>query len=156
MPLMPSLMVPGNAEEMAHYYADVFPDGSITNEMKMPGPDGGENYVLANVQLNGTDIMLLNGTMDHDTTFTEAFSFTINCKDQKEVDYFWDRFVGDGGAEVACGWCKDKFGFFWQVIPEEMPACLNDPDPERAGKAFAAMQEMIKIDIDAIKAAMNS
>jgi predicted 3-demethylubiquinone-9 3-methyltransferase (glyoxalase superfamily) len=80
----------------------------------------------------------------------------INCKDQDEVDHFWNRFVGDGGKEIDCGWCNDKFGVFWQVVPVEMMHYLGDPDPERSGKAFAAMMTMKKIDINAIKAAVEA
>lgn len=156
MALTPSLLVPGNAEEMANYYVEVFPDGELKDIFRIPMPDGSRQTVMANIRVHGTDILLINGTPDHNTEFTEAFSLTINAQNQQDVDYFWDKFVGDGGQEVACGWCRDKFGVFWQVIPTEMPQLLQDPDPVRAAAAFTAMSNMVKIDINAVKAAMDS
>lgn len=156
MALTPSLLVPGNAEEMATYYAGVFRESDEPIFVRMPMPDGSAQIITATVRLNGTEILMVNGGPDNNTEFTEAFSLTINAKDQAEVDHFWNRFVGDGGKEVACGWCRDKFGVFWQVIPVELPQALADPDPERAARAFFAMQEMIKIDIEAIKSAMDA
>lgn len=140
---------------MANYYADVFPDGEVLDIVKMPMPDGNEAVITSMVRANGTDILMVNGGPSNNTEFTEAFSLTINCEDQKEVDHFWSRFVGDGGSEVACGWCRDQFGVFWQVIPVELPQLLSNPDPEKAAKAFAAMQEMIKIDIETLKQAVE-
>lgn len=154
MALTPSLLVAGNAEEMATYYSDVFPNGEIVDIFRVPGPDGNDVVVTANIVINESPLLIINGTDQN--TFTDAFSFVINCRDQAEVDYFWNRFVGDGGAEIACGWCKDKFGFHWQVTPEEMPQLLQDPDPERAGKAMQAMMQMKKLDLAAMKAAMDS
>lgn len=156
MPLTPSLLVPGTAEEMANYYADVFPDARFHEILRMTMPDGHESVITARLELNGTELLLVNGGPGNDTTFTEAFSLTINCADQVEVDHFWGRLVGDGGQEVACGWCRDKFGVFWQVIPTGLPALLSDPDPDRAKRAFEAMQTMIKIDIDAIRQAAGA
>lgn len=153
VPLTPSLFVDGTAEDMATYYADVFPDGVVEGVMRAPGPDGTEVVITANIRINDTPLLIINGGQH---AFTDAFSFVINCETQAEVDHFWDRFVGDGGAEIACGWCKDKFGFCWQVMPAEVPQLLQDPDPERSGKAFAALRSMMKIDAAAIKAAMDS
>jgi predicted 3-demethylubiquinone-9 3-methyltransferase (glyoxalase superfamily) len=154
MPLTPSLLVAGLAEEMATYYTDVFPDGEIKGIFRAPGPDGTEVVITANIVVNESPLLLING--GEGQTFTDAFSFVINCRDQEEVDYFWNRFVDDGGAEIACGWCTDKFGFHWQVTPDEMPHLLQDPDPERAGKAMQAMMGMKKIDLADMRAAMGA
>lgn len=153
MALTPSFLVDGIAEEMAQYYTDVFPDGVIDDLFKVPGPDGSETVVTANIHIHGTPLLIINGPAH---VPNESFSFVINCQSQDEVDHFWNRFVGDGGEESMCGWCKDKFGMSWQVTPVEMPVLFSDPDPERAGKAFAAMMTMRKIDLAAIKAAMDS
>lgn len=153
MTLTPSFLVSGSAEEMANYYVDVFPDGEIENMFRVPGKDGTEQVVTATVRLRGTIFVIINGP-DH--TPNESCSFMINCKDQAEVDHFWNRFVGDGGEEGNCSWCKDKFGHSWQVVPEEMPKLFNDPDPVRGAKAFQAMTTMNKIDLAAIKAAMDA
>lgn len=153
MSLTPSMLVSGRAEEMANYYTDVFPDGSVEGIFRAPGPDGTEVVITANIVIDGTPLLIINGP-DH--TPNESNSFVINCRDQAEVDHFWNRFVGDGGEEGACGWCKDKFGFSWQVVPVEMPQLLQDPDPVRAGKAMQAMMTMNRIDLAAMKSAMDS
>lgn len=155
MPLTPSLMAPGNAEEMATYYVDVFPDGKLHEILRMTMPDGTQAVITARFSIHGSDVLIVNGGPGNDTSFTEALSLTINCADQAEVDHYWNRFVGDGGQEVACGWCRDRFGVFWQVIPVQLPELLGDPDPERAARAFGAMQEMIRIDIDALRRAVE-
>lgn len=154
MALTPSLLVAGNAEEMANYYTDVFPDGKVEGLFRAPGPDGTEVVITANIVINDTPVLIINGPADN--KFNDSFSFVINCQDQDEVDHFWNRFVSDGGQEIACGWCKDKFGFSWQVTPVEMPELLQDPDPERAGKAMQAMMGMKKIDLAAMRAAMDA
>lgn len=154
MPMTHCFLVDNIAEEMANYYVDVFPDGEITDLFRSPGADGTETVVLANIRINDTPIMILNGPSGK--VPNESSSFVINCKDQAEVDHFWNRFVGDGGMEGNCSWCQDKFGFWWQVVPEEMPSLFNDPDPARGAKAFQAMMTMNKIDLAAIKAAMDS
>lgn len=153
MTLVPSLLVPGTAEVMATYYADVFPDGEILDVFRAPMPDGTEQVITASIRINGTQILFVNGGQGE--TFNDSVSLTINCEGQDEVDHFWNRFVGDGGKERDCGWCEDKFGFRWQVIPVEMPRLLQDPDPERAGRAMQAMMTMQKIDINAMKAAVE-
>lgn len=154
MSLTTSFLVPGNAQEMVDYYMDVFAGSELVDSLRIPGPDGQEMLVTAVLRMRGSDVLFING--GEDKGFTESISLVINCESQEEVDHFWTRFVGDGGNEIACGWCNDKFGVFWQVIPVEMRSLLGDPDPERAGKAMAAMQEMYKIDIPAMKAAMDS
>lgn len=151
MALMPSMLVAGKAEDMANYYADVFPDGVVENMFRSTGPDGNESVITASIRINDTPVLIINGP-DHKPN--EANSFVISCKDQAEVDHFWNRFVGDGGEEGNCGWCKDKFGFSWQVVPVEMPELFGDP--ERGAKAFQAMMTMNKIDLNAIKAAMDA
>ncbi len=86
---------------------------------------------------------------------TEAFSLVIDCKDQAEVDYFWDALTRDGGQESQCGWLKDKFGVSWQVTPRRLVELTTDPDKARAGRAAQAMMTMKKIDIAAIEAAAD-
>lgn len=154
MPLTPSFLVNGTAEEMATYYADVFPDGEVLDVFRtaMPGSDE-EVVVTASARVNGTDLLFVNGGSGDE--FNDAISLTINCEDQAEVDHFWNRFVGDGGQPRDCAWCQDKFGVRWQVTPVEMPKLLGDPDPERAARAMQAMMTMQKIDLNAMKAAMD-
>ena len=89
--------------------------------------------------------MLLNGGPDF--KFTEAVSFTIDCADQEEVDYFWNRFVDNGGEESMCGWCKDRFGLSWQVVPRQLREVLEGADREGASRAMQAMMQMRKLNV---------
>jgi predicted 3-demethylubiquinone-9 3-methyltransferase (glyoxalase superfamily) len=89
-------------------------------------------------------------------TFTEAVSFLISCADQAETDRLWAALTADGGEEVACGWCKDRWGVFWQVTPARMLELLKDPDPSRARRAMEAMTKMIKIDIAEVERAADN
>ncbi|HVU85043.1 MAG TPA: VOC family protein, partial [Puia sp.] len=98
--------------------------------------------------------ILMNGGPGH--PLTDAISLTINCTNQEEVDYYWDKLLQGGGNEIACGWLRDRFGLFWQVTPTILPELLSDPDRARAGRAMQAMMKMIKLDIAAIKAAADA
>ena len=84
---------------------------------------------------------------------SEAFSLQIDCADQAEVDRYWDAFVGDGGEESDCGWCKDKFGFSWQVVPRILTELLAGPDADKAGRAMREMLTMKRLDVAALEAA---
>ena len=92
--------------------------------------------------LDGTRFIGINGGPHFQ--FSEAVSFMVHCKDQDEVDYYWDRLV-DGGEESQCGWLKDRFGLSWQIVPDRLLELENDPDPARAAAATRAMHGMRKI-----------
>jgi predicted 3-demethylubiquinone-9 3-methyltransferase (glyoxalase superfamily) len=102
-------------------------------------------------ELDGTRVIALNGGPHY--KFTEATSFSIDCKDQAEIDHYWEKLTADGGEPGQCGWLKDRFGFSWQVVPSVLPELLGDPDPEKAGRATQAMFKMRKLDIAALKQA---
>lgn len=142
--LTPSLWME-NIEEAAAYYAKVFKSkGQITARL----PDG--KPLTAHVDILGTTFMLLGETRDF--KFNESVSFMIDCKDQAEVDYYWSNFVGDGGAESQCGWCKDKFGLSWQVVPQQIWNTVHGPDKvgsARAMQAMFKMQRLIVADLEA-------
>jgi predicted 3-demethylubiquinone-9 3-methyltransferase (glyoxalase superfamily) len=87
--------------------------------------------------------------------FDEAVSFQINCKDQDEVDYYWEKLTADGGKEGQCGWLTDKYGLSWQVTPEGMEELFADPDPERARRAMETMLKMGKLDVGALRSAAD-
>ncbi|TIU81976.1 MAG: VOC family protein, partial [Mesorhizobium sp.] len=95
-------------------------------------------------ELDGVQFQALNGGPQF--KFTEAVSLSIDCKTQEEVDYFWDRLIEGGGEPSQCSWLKDKFGVSWQVVPEQLPKLLQDPDTEKAGRVMQAMMQMTKID----------
>jgi predicted 3-demethylubiquinone-9 3-methyltransferase (glyoxalase superfamily) len=103
--------------------------------------------------LDGQRFTAINGGPEF--SFDEAVSFLIECRDQDEVDYYWEKLL-DGGEPSQCGWLKDKFGLSWQVVPAGMEALLNDPDPGRSQRAMKAMLGMVKIDLAAVRAAADA
>jgi len=144
----------GGAEEAARFYAETFPDSSVTAVHKAPGdfPGGKEGQVLTvEFTVCGIPCIGLNGgpMFKH----SEAFSFQIATKDQEETDRYWNAIVGNGGEESQCGWCKDKWGLFWQITPIALTEGTTDPDAATAKRVFDAMMTMKKIDIAAIEAA---
>ena len=100
--------------------------------------------LLVDFELAGQRFQLLNGTPAF--PFTQAVSFSVRCRDQAEVDQFWSRLT-DGGQEVQCGWLKDRYGLSWQIVPEAMWRYMDDPDPAKVQRVFAAMVQMVKIDV---------
>jgi predicted 3-demethylubiquinone-9 3-methyltransferase (glyoxalase superfamily) len=145
-PFTTCLWFDGQAEQAAQFYLSIFPKGVAGEATR--GPDGA--VIGVDFEINGQKFFALNGGPQF--TFTEAVSFQIHCKDQEEVDYYWDRLT-DGGEPGPCGWLKDRFGVSWQVVPEVFRALLNDPDPEKAGRATRAAMSMHKLDIAALTAA---
>jgi predicted 3-demethylubiquinone-9 3-methyltransferase (glyoxalase superfamily) len=103
--------------------------------------------------LDGQRMTAINGGPQF--AFDEAISLLIECADQKEVDFYWSKLSADGGEESQCGWCKDKYGLSWQVVPGGMEKMLNDPDPARAERAMKAMLGMKKIDLAVLEAAAD-
>ncbi len=100
--------------------------------------------MIVTFELEGQQFMALNGGPMF--KFTEAISLFISCKDQQEVDYYWEKLT-EGGEESMCGWLKDKYGLSWQVIPNSLGELMQDKDPARAGRVMQAMLKMRKIDI---------
>ncbi len=144
--ITPCLWFDDRIEEAAHFYAKTF-KGNITSTAKYP--DG--RLLTAHVQILGTTFMLLNGGSAHH--FTEANSYVVGCKDQAEVDYYWDALTADGGREDGCAWLKDRFGLSWQIVPEALPRLLGGPDKAGAGRAMQAMLKMRKIIVADLEAA---
>ena len=144
----------GGALEAAEFYAKTFPDSAVGETMRAPGDfPGGKEGTLLTVDFTvcGIPCVGLNGG----PTFkqSEAFSFQIATEDQVETDRLWNAIVGNGGAESACGWCKDKWGLNWQITPKALTEGMKDPDPATRRRVFEAMMTMRKIDIAAIEAA---
>ena len=101
-------------------------------------------------ELDGQEFLALNGGPRFE--FSEAISFQVSCKDQDEVDKYWNE-LSEGGEEGPCGWLKDKFGLSWQIVPTALPELLSNPDKEKAQRVMAAMLEMKKIEIDELERA---
>ena len=142
-----------NAEEAARFYATTFPDSKVTAVHKAPGdyPGGKKDDVLTvEFTVVGIPCLGLNGG----STFkqSEAFSFQIATDNQEDTDRYWDAIVSNGGAESACGWCKDRWGLNWQITPRTLTDALSAGGAE-ANRAFQAMMTMKKIDVAKIDAA---
>jgi len=144
-----------SAEEAAAFYASVFPDSHVSSIWRAPAdfPSGKKGDVLT-VQFTvlGVACIGLNGGPAFKQN--EAFSFQISTSDQAETDRYWNAIVGNGGAESACGWCKDKWGLSWQITPKVLTDAMA-AGGETARRAFEAMMTMRKIDVAAIEAAVR-
>ncbi|MBS0579247.1 MAG: VOC family protein [Proteobacteria bacterium] len=144
----------GAAEEAARFYAQTFPGSAVTAVHRAPGdfPGGKQGQVLTvEFTVVGIPCVGLNGgpVFKH----SEAFSFQVITESQAETDRYWNAIVGNGGAESACGWCKDRWGLSWQITPRVLLEATTSPDAAAARRAFQAMMTMRKIDIAAIEAA---
>jgi predicted 3-demethylubiquinone-9 3-methyltransferase (glyoxalase superfamily) len=145
----------GEARKAAEFYASLFPDSEIGTVQKAPSdyPGGSQGSELTvEFTVLGQAFLGLNGGPEF--TPNESVSFQVFTDDQAETDHYWNTIVGNGGAEGACGWCKDRWGFSWQITPRALMAALQHPDPAAAKRAMEAMMTMRKIDIAAIDAAV--
>jgi predicted 3-demethylubiquinone-9 3-methyltransferase (glyoxalase superfamily) len=151
-PFTTCLWFDGQAEEAAHYYASIFEDSKIGNigRYTEAGPGEPGSVLAVEFELNGQNFVGLNGGPEF--KFDEAISFQIHCKDQEEVDYYWNKLTEEG-EESVCGWLKDRYGVSWQVIPDGLVEMVSDSDPEKAKRATEAMLSMRKIDIAAVERA---
>ncbi|MFJ5222176.1 VOC family protein [Streptomyces sp. NPDC088400] len=142
----------GQAEEAANYYASIFKDSKVGRIVRHTeagsGPVG--SVLTVEFEANGQKFVGLNGGPLF--TFNESISFQIHCDNQDEVDHYW-RLLSDGGAESDCGWVKDRYGVFWQVVPSGLIDMISDPDPEKAGRTMEAMLSMHKLDIATLEKA---
>ena len=146
----------GEARKAAEFYASVFPDTRIGSAMKAPSdyPGGDEGRELTvEFTLLGQSFVGLNGGPNFKPN--EAVSFMVVTEDQEETDRYWNAITGNGGEESACGWCKDKWGFSWQITPRVLLEANNSPDKAAAKRAFDAMMTMRKIDVGKIEAALR-
>ena len=153
--ITPNLWFDTQRVEAAEVYVSVFPNSKVTTITRYgeigPGPAG--SVLTVDFVLDGQEYTAINGGPQF--TFTEAISLLVNCADQAEIDYYWDK-LSEGGEEGQCGWLKDKFGLSWQVCPEAMTAMLTDPDKGRLNRAMEVMMGMKKIDLAAMQAAADA
>ena len=141
------------AEEAAKFYCSVFKNSKILGITRhLEGSGVGKGDVLTvQFRLGDQEYVALNGGPTF--KFTEAISLMISCKDQKEVDYYWEKLLAGGGKESACGWLKDKYGLSWQVTPAILLEMIADKDRRKAQRAFDAMLQMRKIEIKKLQEA---
>jgi predicted 3-demethylubiquinone-9 3-methyltransferase (glyoxalase superfamily) len=148
--ITPCLWFDKNAEEAVQFYTSVLKDSKILDVARYtdvgPGPKG--SVMTIKFQLNGQEFLALNGGPEF--KFSEAISLIVYCKDQQEVDEYWDK-LSAGGKEVECGWVKDKFGLSWQITPTILPELMQDP--RKAPHVMKAMMKMVKLDVEALKQA---
>lgn len=151
--IRPCIWLDDQAEEAMNLYCSVFPNskpGTITRYGDS-GPGTPGSVLTAELELNGVRFMLLNGGPHFQ--LSEAVSFVIDCKDQAEVDYYWEKLIEGGGSPSQCGWLKDKFGVSWQVVPTAIYDLIWNAEPAKAKRATEAMFKMTKLDIAALQAA---
>lgn len=145
----------GMAEEAINFYLEVFGNSSLNfiskyNSEEAPDPRAKVNY--SEFTLDGFEMVAMDNAMGADFNFNEAFSLIIKCKDQRELDYYWDRLSADPEAE-QCGWIKDKFGVSWQIVPENMEELLFGGTPEEKRRVTQAFLQMKKFDIHELEKA---
>jgi predicted 3-demethylubiquinone-9 3-methyltransferase (glyoxalase superfamily) len=133
--IYPCLWFDGNAKSAAEHYCSIFKNAKIISE----------NPMVVNWEINGRKFMGLNGGPHY--KFSPATSFVIECEDQKEIDYYWEK-LGMGGTYNQCGWLDDKFGVSWQIVPEILGQLMNDP--VRAPRVTQAFLKMTKFDIETL------
>ena len=134
-------------EDAAKYYTSIFPNSKITDTTYYLDnvPERTGSVLTVEFELDGRPYTALNGGPIF--TFSEAISIQIYCADQKEVDYYWAR-LSEGGEKSRCGWLKDKFGLWWQVVPTVLNKLMADKDPQKSQRVMEAMLQMDKIDIE--------
>lgn len=132
----PCLWFDGQARAAADFYCSIFPNSQIVSDIGM----------VVNFELNGHAYMGLNGGSQF--AFNEAVSFVITCENQAEIDYYWNHLTANGGSESNCGWCKDKFGVSWQVVPSILGSLMSNP--EKGQRVVQAFLKMKKFDIQTL------
>ncbi len=156
MPITPCIWFDKDGEDAARLYTSLFPNSKITKVSRYgeAGPRDADLVLAVEFELDGTRFTALNGGPEFKPN--EAISFQISCKDQDEVDHYWDGLVEGGGEHGPCGWLKDRFGVSWQVIPDALPRLLSDPDKEKANRVMAAMMQMGKLEIAELERAADA
>ncbi|MGH8833875.1 MAG: VOC family protein [Actinomycetes bacterium] len=150
--ITPCLWFDTQAEDAATFYTSVFKNSRIVkiSHYGEAGPREAGLVMTVEFELDGQEYVALNGGPEF--TFNEALSLQINCESQDEVDYFWER-LGEGGEFGPCGWLKDRYGVSWQVVPTVLNELVSDPDQVKGQRVMAAMLQMGKIDVAALRAA---
>jgi predicted 3-demethylubiquinone-9 3-methyltransferase (glyoxalase superfamily) len=137
--ITPFLWFEKGAEDAAKFYTSVFKNSKILST----------NPMVTSLELEGLTINILNGGPQF--KLDEAFSLCVSCDTQEEIDYYWNTFTKNGGEESMCGWCKDKYGVSWQVIPSILPQLMSDP--QKSQRVVDAFLKMKKFDIETLKKA---
>ena len=143
-----------DAEAAARFYVSLVPGSRIEHVLRAPAawPGGAAgDVILVSFTLGGQSFQALNGGAP--ASYGTAASISVLCADQAEVDRLWSALTADGGAEIMCGWLRDRWGVPWQIVPEMLPRLLADPDPSVSARVFAAMTAMVKLEVAALERA---
>jgi len=139
----------GRAEEAINFYCSVFDNSAKDVLINYGKEDANAGKVMfSEFKLSDYNLIAMDGPGVHDYTFSEGVSFVITCENQEEIDYYWNKFTSDGGAESMCGWCVDKFGVSWQVIPAILGKLMSNP--EKGQRVVQAFLKMKKFDIESL------
>lgn len=146
--ISPFLMFNDQLGPALDLYVSIFPDSHVVRRAQ-----AGENgpVISAEFVIGGQRFMAFNGGPHF--KFTDAFSIFVSCKDQEEVDRYWDALIEAGAKPVMCGWITDPFGLSWQIIPERFMELISDPDPKKSTAVMLAMRSMVKLDVAALERA---
>jgi predicted 3-demethylubiquinone-9 3-methyltransferase (glyoxalase superfamily) len=152
----PCLWFDSELEEAAEFYTKIFPDSSVGHMTRYTAAGHGEpgKVMAGEFTIAGLTFRGINGGPEF--RFSEAISFSVNCRDQAEVDHYWENLSADGGEESVCGWLKDKFGLSWQIVPTRLYELISDPNPARAQAATQAMLGQRKIVVAELEAAADA
>lgn len=148
--ITPHLWFDKQAKEAAEYYVSVFPDSKITSTTTLPNTPGGDTEIVS-FELNNQPFMAMSAGPDF--KFNEAVSFIVYCETQKELDYYWEKLSASPENE-QCGWCKDKFGLSWQIVPTTLDEMLTG-DEKRIARVTQAVLAMKKLDFAELEKAAN-
>ncbi len=148
--ISPFLWFDGKAAEAVEFYCSIFPDSEITRITHKPDEPAAGSVLTIEFKLKGEEFIALN--VSSPFQFSEALSLMILCDTQEEIDYYWDK-LAEEGAPLAAGWVKDRYGLSWQVAPAEFFELMDNEDMEHNARIMAAMNTMIKFDIEALRAA---
>lgn len=158
--ITPFLWFDNQAEEAANYYVATFKNSKILTVQRYPeaavevaGKPAG-SVMTVEFEIEGMKFVALNGGPVKDFTFSPATSFVVTCETQEEIDHLWKALSATPEAE-QCGWCKDKFGVTWQIVPKILNNYLGDPDPQKVNRVTSAFMQMKKFDIAKLKEAYN-
>jgi predicted 3-demethylubiquinone-9 3-methyltransferase (glyoxalase superfamily) len=153
--ISPFLWYSTQAEEAAAFYTSLFPDSRIVRVTAMPSdsPSGPAGTVkIVDFELFGQSFVAMSaGPLD---PFNHAISLFVTCQDQAEIDRYWSALI-EGGAPQACGWLRDRYGLYWQIVPESLVRMMSDADRARGKRAMDAMMKMTKLDVAALQAAYD-
>lgn len=151
--ITPCLWFEREGEAAARFYVSLFA-GSRMISPKEATPDGGPSPLVVEFEIAGQPVQIINGGPHY--SLSPAFSLSVSCADQQEVDRYWDALVADGGAESQCGWLVDRWGVSWQIVPRRLIELMGDPDREKARRVTDAMLGMRKLVVADLEAAANA